>query len=125
MKRRPAKTVLEHCVVRLGFRRGSRCAYFISWWVLAVAQLDGKPTNDQVAEWWKESEGGKRTMYERLAEFRHAFPELGPAATPADLVPEVIERTRARRKELDELRPEQLLSELLALPVWGGVDAGA
>lgn len=81
MRKRPAKTVLEHCVARAGMINGARLAEYVAMWAIASNDLDREINVDELSEWWGKGIS-TRNAYYRLAAFRKAFPELGEHATP-------------------------------------------
>ena len=77
------------CIARAGWRKGPRLAQFIGEWALAE-HAEGKQLGpEDFVAWWRE--GSRMTAYRRLGEFRQAFPELGPEATPT-LIATAVER---------------------------------
>lgn len=94
--------LIGSCVQRAGYVKGARIAEFVTAWVVAEA-LQGRPL-DGPEEFAREWRGNRRTAYRRLAEFRSAFPEFGPAGVPSQLAKsdlasaeEIADRVRARQ----------------------------
>jgi hypothetical protein len=75
--------LLAECVTRAGWLRGPRIASYAAQWAILQADLHREPTSDEFGAYWEIS---RRTAFRRLSEFREAFPELGPDATPSVVV---------------------------------------
>jgi hypothetical protein len=59
-----------------------RLVVFIHEWAMCEAELGERVGIERFGEWSR----SRRTAYRRLAEFREAFPELGDAGTPSNLI---------------------------------------
>lgn len=71
-------TLIELCVDRAGFRRGSKVMAFVIAWGRVREDLGRAPSIEEYAEWWKQP---RRTAFDEQKFFRAAFPELdSPAA---------------------------------------------
>lgn len=81
--------VIGLCIDQCGYRRGARLAEFIAEWEVCVRSYNRDVTSEEFAAWWKDS---RATTYRRLAEFREAFPQLGPHATPSALMRPLLDR---------------------------------
>lgn len=81
MRKRPARTVLEHCVARAGLIEGARLAEFAATWAIASRDLGREISVEDLTDWWGKGIS-RRNAYYRLAAFRKAFPELGEHGTP-------------------------------------------
>lgn len=68
---RPARTLLEVAVARVGGLRGGRVIAFMVAWDVSTRDLGHDPTVEEYAEWWKVS---RSTAYRELRFFRQAFP---------------------------------------------------
>ena len=86
---RDRKDLLQVCIQRGGYRKGAQVAEFILEWEIAVRKHVGPINISEFARWWKDSE---RTAYRRLEDYRALFPELGPHATPQDLMRPLLDR---------------------------------
>lgn len=64
-------------------------AEFIAEWEVCVRSQRRDVSSEEFAAWWKDS---RATTYRRLAEFREAFPQLGPHATPSALMGPLLVR---------------------------------
>lgn len=83
MPKRPPRTLLELCVARAGLIKGAKLAEFIASWAIATGGLGHEPGVREFAEWWRLR--SPRTAFNRLRDFRAAFPEYdtpGPLAAP-------------------------------------------
>ena len=89
------------CIARAGgLRAGRRMAQFITEWEVAVRANGGPVSADDFAGYWRES---RMTSFRRLAEFRNAFPELGPQAFPHALMAPLLERLAAGDEHIPDL----------------------
>jgi hypothetical protein len=87
------------CAARAGLRRGGRLTEFIAEWELCV-RAHGRAVNaEEYAAW---SWHSRATAYNRLREFRAAFPQLGPQGIPSDLMRPLLERLAAGQEDLPE-----------------------
>jgi hypothetical protein len=65
--------------------RGVRLIYFVNEWISAEREAGGRELG--VEEFARDySRMPVRTVYRRLAQFRAAFPEVGPDGTPHHLI---------------------------------------
>lgn len=67
---RPARTVLEVCVARLGMRRGTMAAVAVVQWAIATDEFGRVPTTVEYSEWWAVTE---RTGWSNRATVRAVF----------------------------------------------------
>jgi hypothetical protein len=105
---RDRRDLIALCISRGGFKEGARVAEFISEWEIAVRKHAGPIGIEEFSRWWKDS---RPTAYRRLITFRELFPELGPQATPQDLMRPLLARIAAGEENW-----QQLDSVDLALP---------
>jgi hypothetical protein len=80
----PPRELLVACLERAGYRGGMRLALFIHSWATVEADRGHRINPEEFGDYW--GHGTKRTAYNRLDEFRRAFPELGPKALPGDII---------------------------------------
>lgn len=81
--KRPANTVFELCVARMGLLKGTRLAGYVSTWAMASAEMKRPIDAEDYSSFWEES--SPATSYRRLAEFRQQFPTLDSPQVIADL----------------------------------------
>ncbi len=72
MRKAHVKTVNEHLIEVLGFRRATTCEAFMVTWALFEA-IEGRPPVD-LDEFAKETGRSLATVYRWLADFKTAFP---------------------------------------------------
>lgn len=82
--RRPPNELVLACLERVGGMRGVRLASFVNDWAIEELAVGREITPLEFANSW--SAGKRATAYVRLNEFRVAFGELGPSATPHHLI---------------------------------------
>lgn len=102
---RAARTVLEHCVARVGLVNGAKLAEFVAMWAIASRDLGRDISVEDLADWWGKGISARNAYY-RLAAFRKAFPELGEHGTPqvfADALQSVKLEKDARRVAMQPL----------------------
>ncbi len=78
------------CVDRGGVKRGARLYDFCEDWAAAVDANRGAVSMNEYSAWTRRY--SSRTAYSRLAEFRAAFPELGPEGRPDALMGPLLDR---------------------------------
>jgi hypothetical protein len=81
---RPPAELMLVCLQRAGGFRGVRLASFVNDWAIEEHRLGRQIGIEEFIRSW--SAGKQKTAYNRQREFRAAFPELGPDATPHDLI---------------------------------------
>jgi hypothetical protein len=80
----PANTsLIELCVARGGWRKGTKVCSFIMAWAWASRSLGRPITVEEYAEWWRED---WRTAYRHQALFRELFGEERDPQEAADIV---------------------------------------
>lgn len=87
--------MVRDCIKRAGWHKGPPVAKFIAEWAIAEGEYGRRIGPDDFVEWWRE--GRRTTVYRRLREFRAAFPELGAAGLPGELVEARDGRVRRKR----------------------------
>ncbi len=81
---RPSDALMRLVFDRVGMGlRAWQMVTFVHEWAMCEAELGEPPGIERFGAW---SPGSTRNAYRHLAQFREAFKELGPSATPSDLI---------------------------------------
>jgi hypothetical protein len=75
MAKRKPRTVLEHCVAKLGVHQGAFAAANVAQYAIATKDLGHVPTTDEYCEWWAVSE---RTGWYHRSRIRDVFGDDWP-----------------------------------------------